>query len=164
MPREDAADDRTLECDKVGKDTIPHYGELSKAGTPSKARAWTPAGCPAGQQTGFPVHEALAAIMENSRWQSSRPDRSVLHVTPTISLRGIPATAHEYVVNGRTPLEWAVDRLHIRKDKKSGIVNDPNAWFAENPAELVAYLKRLVHVSVETLVNSPSESFDKFVE
>ena len=43
-----------------------------------------------------------------------------------------------------------MDRLHIRQDKKSGIVNDPNAWFAANPAELVAHLRRLVHVSVET--------------
>ena len=43
-----------------------------------------------------------------------------------------------------------MDRLHIRKDKESGIVNDPNAWFADDPAELVAHLKRLVHVSVET--------------
>ena len=77
-------------------------------------------------------------------------DRSVLHVTPSVTLRGIPAEAHGYVVNGRTPLEWAVDRLHISQDKDSGIVNDANAWFADDPAELVAHLKRLVHVSVET--------------
>ena len=77
-------------------------------------------------------------------------DRSVLHVTPAVTLRGIPAEAHGYVVNGRTPLEWAVDRLHISHDDESGIVNDANAWFAEDPAELVAHLKRLVHVSVET--------------
>ena len=78
------------------------------------------------------------------------PDRSVLHVTPAVTLRGIPTEAHGYVVNGRTPLEWAVDRLHIRQHKASGIVNDPNAWFADAPAGLVAHLKRLVHVSVET--------------
>ena len=65
-------------------------------------------------------------------------------------LRGIPAAAHGYVVNGRTPLEWAVERLHIGQDEESGIVNDPNAWFAEDPAELVAHLKPFVHVSVET--------------
>ena len=46
--------------------------------------------------------------------------------------------------------EWAVNRLHIRRDKESGIDNDPNAWFADNPAGLVAHLRRLVHVSVET--------------
>ena len=74
----------------------------------------------------------------------------MLHVTPWVTLRGIPAEAHGYVVNGRTPLEWAVDRLHIRQDNDSGIVNDPNAWFADDPAGLVAHLKRLVHVSVET--------------
>ncbi|MCZ0939117.1 MAG: DEAD/DEAH box helicase family protein [Caldilineaceae bacterium] len=86
------------------------------------------------------------------QWGGTRkePDRSVLHVTPFVTLRNIPDAAHRYVINGRTPLEWAIDRLHIRKDKESGIVNDPNAWFAENPAELVAHLERLVHVSVET--------------
>ena len=86
------------------------------------------------------------------QWGGTRkePDRSVLQVTPSVTLRGIPAEAHGYVVNGRTPLEWAVNRLRIRKDKDSGIVNDPNAWFAEDPAGLVAHLKRLVHVSVET--------------
>ena len=47
-------------------------------------------------------------------------------------LRGIPAAAHGYVVNGRTPLEWAVERLHIGQDEESGIVNDPNAWFADD--------------------------------
>ena len=85
-------------------------------------------------------------------WGGTRkePDRSVLHVTPTVTLRGIPEAAQTYVVNGRTPLEWAVDRLHIRHDKESGIVNDPNAWFADNPAGLVSHLRRLVQVSVET--------------
>ncbi len=85
-------------------------------------------------------------------WGGTRkePDRSVLHVTPAVTLRGIPETAHAYVVNGRTPLEWAVDRLHIRHDKESGIVNDPNAWFADHPAGLVSHLRRLVQVSVET--------------
>ena len=63
-----------------------------------------------------------------------QPDRSVLKVTPSVTLRGIPDAAHGYVVNGRTPLEWAVDRLRIRQDKESGIVNDPNAWFADDPA------------------------------
>ena len=86
------------------------------------------------------------------RWggTNKEPDRSVLHVTPAVTLRDIPEPAHAYVVNGRRPLEWAVDRLHIRRDKESGIINDPNAWFADNPAGLVSHLRRLVQVSVET--------------
>ena len=85
-------------------------------------------------------------------WGGTRKelDRSVLQVTSAVTLRGIPAATHAYVVNGRTPLEWAVERLHMRQDKENGIINDPNAWFAHNPAELVSHLRRLVHVSVET--------------
>ena len=86
------------------------------------------------------------------QWGGNRkePDRSVLQVTSAVTLRDIPEETHSYVVNGRTPLEWAVDRLHIRQDGESGIVNDPNAWFAENPAELIAHLRRLIHLSVES--------------
>ena len=86
------------------------------------------------------------------KWGGTRkePDRSILHVTPHVTLSDIPTEAHDYEVNGRTPLGWAVDRLRVTKDKESGIVSDPNAWYADDPAELVAHLKRLVHVSVET--------------
>ena len=86
------------------------------------------------------------------KWSGTRkePDRSILHVTPFVTLSDIPAEAHDYVVNGRTPLEWAIDRLKITTDSASGIVSDPNAWYADDPAELVAHLRRLVHVSVET--------------
>ena len=43
--------------------------------------------------------------------------------------------AHRYVVNGRTPLEWFIDRYKIKRDKESGILNDPNGWF-ENPRDI----------------------------
>ena len=52
-------------------------------------------------------------------------------------------------MNGRTPLEWFIDRYRIVQDKESGIVNDPNGWF-EQPEDLIAAIRRIVHVSVET--------------
>ena len=70
--------------------------------------------------------------------------------------------AHRYVVNGRTPLEWYIDRYRIKKDKESGILNDPNGWFAD-PRDLVAAIKRIVHVSVEStriIEGLPSEITD----
>ena len=86
------------------------------------------------------------------KWGGTRkePDRTILHVTPHVTLSDIPTEAHDYEVNGRTPLEWAIDRLKVTTDKESGIVSDPNAWYADDPAELVAHLKRLTYVSVET--------------
>ncbi len=90
-------------------------------------------------------------------WKLTRPmrwldkvKRDSLQVTPQVTMHGIPSNAHDYSVNGRTPLEWAVDRIRIRTDKASSIVNDPNAWFADEPAELGLHLARLITVSVES--------------
>ena len=77
-------------------------------------------------------------------------DRTVLVVNDHISLGGIPVEAHQYSVNGRTPLAWCIDRYKITQDKESGIVNDPNGWF-DDPRDLIATIRRIVHVSVETV-------------
>ena len=76
-------------------------------------------------------------------------EKKTLRINEHVSLSGIPEEAHRYVVNGRTPLEWYIDRYRIKKDKESGIVNDPNGWF-EDPRDLVAAIERIVHVSVES--------------
>ena len=76
-------------------------------------------------------------------------EKTTLRINEHVSLSGIPAEAHRYVVNGRTPLEWYIDRYRIKQDKESGIVNDPNGWF-EDPRDLVAAIERIVYVSVES--------------
>ena len=76
-------------------------------------------------------------------------DGSTLVINEHVSLSGIPEEAHRYVVNGRTPLEWYIDRYKIKRDKASGILNDPNGWF-ENPRDLVTAIERIVYVSVES--------------
>ncbi len=77
-------------------------------------------------------------------------DRTVLIVNDLVRLSGIPPQAHEYRVNGRTPLEWLIDRYRIVRDRQSGIVNDPNGWF-DDPRDLIPALCRIVQVSVETV-------------
>ena len=77
------------------------------------------------------------------------PAKTTLVINEHVRLTGIPQTAYRYVVNGRTPLEWFVDRYKIKRDKASGILNDPNGWF-EDPRDLVTAIKRIVHVSVES--------------
>ena len=74
-------------------------------------------------------------------------NNSELIINEHVSLVGIPEEAHQYVVNGRTPLEWFIDQYKIQT--KSGIVNDPNGWFA-NPEDLVRAIKRIVYMSVES--------------
>ena len=74
---------------------------------------------------------------------------AILKINDFVSLSSIPEEAHRYVVNGRTPLEWFIDRYQIKEDKDSGILNDPNGWFA-NPRDLVTAIERIVYVSVES--------------
>jgi len=38
----------------------------------------------------------------------------------------IPAKAYEYVVNGKSAIDWVMDRYRITTHKESGIKNDPN--------------------------------------
>ena len=77
-------------------------------------------------------------------------DPTVLIVNDHVRLAGIPPEAHGYVVNGRTPIEWFIDRYRVTRDRESGIVNDPNGWFSK-PEDLIAAIRRIIHVSVETV-------------
>ena len=78
-------------------------------------------------------------------------DRSTLIVNGSLTLRGIPEEAYRYQVNGRSPIEWAVDRYQVRTDDKSGIVNDPNLWAPDNPRYIPDLIKRLVTLSIKSL-------------
>ena len=75
--------------------------------------------------------------------------KTTLIINEHICVSGIPEEAHRYVVNGRTPLEWFIDRYKIKQDKNSGIINDPNGWF-KNPRDLITAIERIVYVSVES--------------
>lgn len=77
-------------------------------------------------------------------------DMTVLHVAERMTLRGIPERAYEYVVNGRSAIGWLMDRYQVRKDKASGIVNDPNDY-SDDPRYIVDLVERVVAVSMETL-------------
>ena len=87
-------------------------------------------------------------------------DRTELILNEFVHLKGIPRAAHDYEVNGRTPLGWFMDRYRVTKDRESGIANDPNDWFSD-PREIVPAIRRIIHVSVETvrIVNSLPDPF-----
>ncbi len=80
-------------------------------------------------------------------------DRSVIVVNDHITLSGIPGAAQRYDINGRSALDWLIDRYQIKTDKDSGITNDPNAWSVEHgdPRYIVDLIARIVRVSVETM-------------
>lgn len=80
-------------------------------------------------------------------------DCLAIMVNPYVTLSGIPEEAHRYQVNGRTALEWLIDRYQVKTDKASGIVNNPNKWGEEHgdPRYIVKLIARIARVSVETV-------------
>lgn len=70
-------------------------------------------------------------------------------VTDHVRLTGIPAEAHRYEVNGKSPLGWFITMYRITRDQQSGIVNDPADWW-DQPIDLIHAIRRVVHVAAET--------------
>ena len=55
-------------------------------------------------------------------------DKSIIEYNPYITIRDIPAAAYDYIVNGKSAIEWIVEQYAVTTDKASGIVNDPNTY------------------------------------
>ena len=82
----------------------------------------------------------------------NKGDKSAIQYNESIRLSNVPLDAYDYVVNGRSAIEWIMDRYQIRVDRGSGIVNDPNDWAAEQskPSYILDLLLSIVTVSIET--------------
>lgn len=111
------------------------------------------------------THGVIADEYEFYRVQklsfASRKDRSKIIYNANITLAGIPEEAYEYQVNGKSALEWIIDRYQVTTHKDSQITNDPNDYAREvgNPRYIVDLIKRVVTVSMRTngiVANLPS--------
>lgn len=82
-------------------------------------------------------------------------DLSTIIFNSDITISNIPEKAYEYVVNGRSAIEWIMDQYQVKTDKKSGITDDPNDY-SEDEKYIFNLLLRIINVSVQTvdLVNS----------
>ena len=113
------------------------------------------------------VHEEISLHAPEDLWERYRigtrkmrfpkqgrrdTDYTHLEYNDYVTLTGIPAEAQGYSISGRSPLEWIIDRYHVKTDKASGIVNDPNDFLRERgrPDAVVDLIKRLVTVSMRT--------------
>ena len=70
-----------------------------------------------------------------------------------ITISNIPEKAYEYIVNGKSAIEWVMERYQIKTEKDSGIVNNPNDWADEvgNPRYILDLLLSIINVSVQTV-------------
>ena len=81
-----------------------------------------------------------------------KDERHTIIYNGHITLHNIPAEAYDYVVNGKSAIEWVMERYAVTIHKDSGIKNDPNLWAREQgkPRYILDLLLSIIHVSVET--------------
>jgi len=80
-------------------------------------------------------------------------DVTTLIYNRNVVISNIPEEADRYMLGARSAVAWLIDRYQMRKDKASGIVNDPNDWCDEvgNPRYIVDLIGKVVRVAVETV-------------
>jgi predicted helicase len=91
--------------------------------------------------------------MHFGKIDSKTADKSVIHYNSAITISNIPLEAYDYVVNGKSAIEWIMERYAVTTDTKSGITNDPNDWAKEHDDEKYIYnlLLRVINVSIQTV-------------
>ena len=91
--------------------------------------------------------------MRFGKVDSKTVDKSIIYYNEGITIENIPAEAYEYVVNGKSAIEWIMERYAVTTDSKSGIKNDPNDWAREHNDEkyILNLLLRIINVSVQTV-------------
>jgi predicted helicase len=124
----------------INYETVPAYEGVTLKGTES--------GFYKVEKMRFPKKDQKDTIIFNSK----------------IIIENIPAKAYEYVVNGKSAIEWIMERYQITTHKESGIKNDPNDWAEEvgNQRYILDLLLSIINVSIKTvdIVNSlPKVSF-----
>ena len=105
----------------------------------------------------YPLQEVAADLGLEKRKVSKmrfakkdgQADKTKIVYNPHLTLAGIPLEAYDYIVNGKSAIEWVMDRYQFKMDRDSRIENDPNDW-SENPNYIVSLLKKVVGLSVQS--------------
>lgn len=76
-------------------------------------------------------------------------DKSTIIFNDHITIGNISEKVYEYVVNGRSAVEWIMESYRIKTDKDSGITDDPNTY--SDDKYIFNLLISVINVSLKTL-------------
>ncbi len=84
----------------------------------------------------------------------NKADKSEIAYNHHITVTGIPLEAYDYIVNGKSAVEWVMERQGVSTHKDSQITSDANRWATEtmgNPKYPLELLLKVVTVSLESM-------------
>lgn len=85
---------------------------------------------------------------------NNEKDLSTVIYNQYITVKNIPIRAYDYIVNGKSAIDWVIDRQIVKPDTDSGILKDANRYAIEtvgDPAYPLKLLQRVITVSLRTL-------------
>lgn len=70
-----------------------------------------------------------------------------------ITIENIPLKAYDYIINGKSAIEWIMERYAVTIDKASQIKNDPNDWSREHeqPRYILDLLLSVINLSCQSV-------------
>ena len=80
-------------------------------------------------------------------------DKTRIIYNSHISIENIPLKAYEYIVNGKSAIDWIMERYAVNIDTASQIKNDPNDWSREHeqPRYILDLLLSVIILSCQTV-------------
>lgn len=90
-----------------------------------------------------PISKLLFGTRQSADTGKRIKDMNVIRADGVVLFDNIPETS--YRVEGKTPLEWIVDRYKVTTDKDSGITNDPCTG-----TDIIAVIERAVYIGMES--------------
>ncbi|MCY7292085.1 MAG: hypothetical protein LH615_07875, partial [Ferruginibacter sp.] len=121
---------RTLAELHLNYETVAPFADAKVTGDASTGSAQVDGKFYLVEKMRFPKKDQKDTIIYNSK----------------ITISNIPAQAYEYVVNGKSAIEWIMERYQVSTHKESGIKNDPNDWATEvgNPRYILDLLLSII--------------------
>jgi len=124
----------------VNYETVPAYDDVKVVG--------------AEKLTFLDEEPKDSALFKVEKMRFPKKDqKDTIHYNSKITITNIPAKAYDYVVNGKSAIEWIMERYAETTHKESGLTNNPNDWADEvgNPRYILDLLLSIINVSVQTV-------------
>ena len=81
--------------------------------------------------------------------KARNPDKTYIQYNKNIIIDGIPLEAYDYIVNGKSAIDWIVESYQ-KVEKDNNTISDPNSY-SDNSRYIINLIKKVVQLSIDTV-------------